>query len=514
MAELSIVKPRSHSPPRLATYSLRHIVRRETMQRKECRQFATWSRPTRPTVSLHTPAICTAGLKTLLAFKGRKEVSYGPLPWDLAKRQQLRESRQTREGTLAVPPNSLTGLSAAVMTIGRCIGLLLFAALMAAIGFGGGHWYYTTRTTDPQPPDSEDYAQLGRQTVIEAQGRLEPAEGTIAVSALPGEEIVKINVHVGQEVTAGKELAVLGSAEIREAEYELALAQKNKAQAQLESELALSKRRIEAAELAAQLAAAREKELPPEDLKKVLERRKELAQTQLTKLEQLHSNPVTRDAITVAELEQQRVLIRQLEAEILQATQKKEAATTAQDLAEQAANLDVAIAKLGEEALVKSDPANVLDWTAKLAERTRDATKVLAPSDGRVLEIYAREGERAANTPILLMADLTQMICVAEVHESRLQDIETTERDGMLVPAKPYPVTIQSVALAKPLQGKIIEVGRLIGAPKLRDPNPLARSDRRTAEVKIQLAEDSQEAARKYVHLQVNVTIELEPQSD
>ena len=79
--------------------------------------------------------------------------------------------------------------------------------------------------------------------------------------------------------------------------------------------------------------------------------------------------------------------------------QKTEAAKTAQRLAEQAAELDVTIAKLGDEAITSSNPEDVLDWTAKLAERTLKATKVLAPNKGRVLEIYAREGERVANTP-------------------------------------------------------------------------------------------------------------------
>ena len=55
----------------------------------------------------------------------------------------------------------------------------------------------------------------------------------------------------------------------------------------------------------------------------------------------------------------------------------------------------------------------------------------------------------------------------------------------------------------------MVEVGRLIGAPALRDPNPLAQTDRRTARVRIALDEASSEIARRFVQLQVNVTIHL-----
>ena len=49
----------------------------------------------------------------------------------------------------------------------------------------------------------------------------------------------------------------------------------------------------------------------------------------------------------------------------------------------------------------------------------------------------------------------------------------------------------------------------LIGALSLRDPNPLAQSDRRTVKMRIELDDASTEIARRFVNLQVNVTIHL-----
>jgi HlyD family secretion protein len=148
---------------------------------------------------------------------------------------------------------------------------------------------------------------------------------------------------------------------------------------------------------------------------------------------------------------------------------------------------------------------------AKLAEK---ASVVRAPCDGTVLELFARQGERVANAPILQLGDLSQMVCVAEVHEANLKDLEVTTvadsaADGKLVPARDYGVTIRSAALEQDLRGKVVEVGRLIGVPALRDPNPLAQSDRRTVRVRIELDEASTAIARRFVQLQVNVTIHL-----
>jgi HlyD family secretion protein len=397
--------------------------------------------------------------------------------------------------------------------MGRFLGFLILAAIIAALGYSANYLKpFPPWEGEPDTNGSNEETADGETSVIKAQGRLEPKEGTIAVSALPGEEIKQLLVEVGDSIAEGDQIAILGSQEIREAEYRLAEAERKKAKIQLESETQLSKEKVKAAELAVQLAEARQMEIPPAQLLEVLRQRKQAAESQLAALQRLRNNPTTRNAITDAELEQQSLLIDQLEAEIKHNEQKNEAAERAATLGINAAELDKDIAVLGRDSVEKSDPEEVLKWTEELAKRTLSATQVRAPSAGKVLEIYAREGERVANTPILLMADLDEMICVAEVHEASLKhiDIRPGSEDGALAPAKTYRATISSPALKANLSGEIVEVGRLIGAPKLREPNPLARSDRRTAEVKIELDPESRQAARRFVHLQVDVTIHLD----
>ncbi len=400
------------------------------------------------------------------------------------------------------------------MTIGRFFGLLLTAVVIAALGYAVSYWYPfpVSGATSPDRPPAP--AQQEAPERINAQGRLEPATGVLAVGALPGEQIVTLKARVGMRVKKDDELAVLGSQQIREAEHQLALERLKIADAQLQSELALGQFRIAAAQLAERQAEARKKEIPPADLARVAQQRRDLAAERLQKLEQLQNNPVTRDAITESELEEQRLLIKQIEAELKQNEGKLQAADESQLLAAEAAKLEFEMAQSTQAGLATASPLEALRQTAELAVLVKNATRVLAPRDGTILEVYAREGERVANTPILQMADLTEMVCVAEVHEVNLRGIAVVEKDGRLVPARPCPATLRSAALEKDLTGDVMEVGRLIGAPALRDPNPLAQTDRRAAKVTIKLDEASAKIAERFVHLQVNVTIHLKSTDD
>ncbi len=195
------------------------------------------------------------------------------------------------------------------MTTGRFFGLVLFAALMAAAGYGASYWYQYPLDHGQSSAQPLLGLQPEPQASIEAQGRLQPAGETIAVSALPGERIVEIEVHVGQDVNAGEVLAVLASNKIRMAELDLAMARERQGLVELDSKRTLSLQRIKAAALAVEQAKASEKELPPKELERIMQQRRNLAFQQFQKLQQLRYNPATRDAITDTELEQQQLLI-------------------------------------------------------------------------------------------------------------------------------------------------------------------------------------------------------------
>lgn len=398
------------------------------------------------------------------------------------------------------------------MNVGRAIFVLAVAAGMAVLGYLVSYWYPPASSTSvSRVAAAMDMREPA--TRIEAQGRLEPVSGVLAVGAMPGEEIVELSARAGQSVSRGDILAVLGSRAMRQAERVLAERQLEKARRQIEAEQTLAQLREELAAVAQLQAQAKAREIPPEESIRVAEAREALAAARLEKLEQLSQDPRTRDAIAEAELEQQRLLLRQIQVDLEQHRAQLEGARRAQELAQRAADLDMALAKATREQLLPVSPVPALEQSVELARLAEEASLVRAPCDGTVLEVYARQGERVANTPILQLGDLRQMVCIAEVHEANLKDLDVQMPDdggtSALAPAKPYRATIRSAALTQPLNGQITEIGQLIGAPALRDPNPLAPADRRTVKVRIALDEASSAIARRFVHLQVNVTIHL-----
>jgi ABC exporter DevB family membrane fusion protein len=406
-------------------------------------------------------------------------------------------------------------IRAAAMTIGRTFCVLVAGSCVAAMGYAVSYWYPFPRPGVRPPTQGTLSEPHENPTRIEAQGRLEPASGTLAVGAIPGEEIVQLNAHVGQAVKKDEVLAVLGSLELRIAERVLAEEQLEKAKRQFEAEQSVGKLRQDVAQISQQQAESRKKEIPPQESIRVAEQRLALAETQLKKLEQLRNDPQTQEAIAEAELEQQRLLIRQIQLELDANRVKLEMAQQTQELAQRAAALDVAIAQTTQDNLVKASPLPVLQQSVELAKLAEKISVVRSPCDGTILEVYSRQGEHVANTPILQVGDLRQMVCVAEVHEENLKDLEVnavpdSAGDGKLVPARDYVVTIRSAALEQDLHGKVVEIGRLIGAPALRDPNPLAQTDRRTVRIRIELDEASTAIARRFVQLQVNVSINLQ----
>ncbi len=127
------------------------------------------------------------------------------------------------------------------MTIGRTFCVLVAALCLAAVGYAVSYWYPLPRPGVRPPTEGILSEPQENPPRIEAQGRLEPVSGTLAVGAIPGEEIVQLNAHVGQAVKKDEVLAVLGSLELRVAERVLAEQQLEKAKRQFEAEQSLGK---------------------------------------------------------------------------------------------------------------------------------------------------------------------------------------------------------------------------------------------------------------------------------
>jgi multidrug resistance efflux pump len=117
------------------------------------------------------------------------------------------------------------------------------------------------------------------------------------------------------------------------------------------------------------------------------------------------------------------------------------------------------------------------------AEYAARGSELRAPVDGTVLKVTRRVGERLGGEPGVQLGDLRTMYVVCQVYEGDLLRL----KPGMVA-------TIRSQVFAKPLRGRIEEVGRTID------------TQARLGEVRIRL--DSAEPASRLVGMQVDVSID------
>ena len=173
------------------------------------------------------------------------------------------------------------------MTIGRTFCVLVAALCMAAVGYAASYWYPLPQRRATQPAGKRHSPRPAENpTRIEAMGRMEPVSGTLTVGAIPGEEIVQLNAHVGKTVKKDDVLAVLGSQELRSEERVLAEQQLEKAKRQFEAEQALAKLRQDVAPILAGTGCnARERDTDRKSRSVSGKQRQELAEAQLARLE-------------------------------------------------------------------------------------------------------------------------------------------------------------------------------------------------------------------------------------
>ena len=101
---------------------------------------------------------------------------------------------------------------------------------------------------------------------------------------------------------------------------------------------------------------------------------------------------------------------------------------------------------------------------------------ILAPVDGRILNIKVKPGEEVTSDPILTMGDTTLMRAVAEVYETDISRVRIGQS-----------ATIKSRALPRPLTGKVVRIGNMVFKNDVLNVDPAARVDARVVEVWIDL---------------------------
>ena len=306
---------------------------------------------------------------------------------------------------------------------------------------------------------------------VGALGRIEPQSEVLQVNAPSVMEppvVEKLMVEVGDKVTAGQILAVLDNhrrelADLEHAKAAVVLAEKALAQVK---------------------AGAKKGDIEAQE--SLIERtrgRLALAEKQYARFRNVHRN--NNSAVSEDDVD-----IRATEVDALK-----------NELRQQEASL-VALREVRAVDVEEAEARLVLNKTAlQRAEAELEISLIRSPIDAEILRINGREGERIDGAGGLLdPGDTRQMDVVAEIHESDILKVRLEQ-----------PATIYLRNLNVTLEGRVIEIGRLIGRKDVLSSDPVDDTDARVVEVTIRLKDEHGEIVSGMSYAKVEVTIDTSP---
>jgi HlyD family secretion protein len=340
---------------------------------------------------------------------------------------------------------------------------------------------------------------------ISAQGRLLPAGGIVQIGALPGDRIEEFFVEVGQTVDAGTVLVRMRSESVRAAELETLNTKLLEAISALEAKKTEASLAVKTARnrheqaVAAQRQATEQLGLIQSQIDDPEKGQLIGARRQLETLIALRENPLTRPMIGSIELDARKAELSKLETTLQSSKLTAEQAVETTELAVKSTSEAVSAAEKTESLVESASPIESFRKQIDVLEEQIKQSRITAPTKATILSRNGKVGEPGGLLPIIELADLDTMICLAEVHEA---DVGRVRIGDIAV--------MTSAALAKKIRGKVSRVDALIGVPQMRSPNPMARTDFRAVPVVIDIDPELSRFAANRVQLQVDLTIAKE----
>jgi HlyD family secretion protein len=413
------------------------------------------------------------------------------------------------------------------------VSLGLVALLLALPGCGFGK--KKSPASESQQPRS-----------IYALGHLEPATGIISISAVPGERLKELDpdVLVNQLVPANGILGLLTSYDVGRAQLQALMKKSELSEENRRHQIEVAKAQKIQAEASLAQATAKLEELQLQSMKlQTLETASQLATEEFSKLESLREGDP--QLITAHQLSKQRNAMESSLNDFAIARDSYSSARVAAHKTVEAAKANIHVADLTLAQLREAHDRTAIEQEIAIARETLKRSLLLAPnaaatgldvlnvkcevdhkdtsSEGRgpftILKVFLRPGEFITQTPILQVGDLNRMVCVAEVYEADVKDLQVGQKARIFSPAfaGKFADGIDPVTKERTggLDGVIVQIGGIIGSPGLMNRNPLAPADRSVVEVRVQMddPEAVAEAARR-VGLQVTVEFARQPASE
>jgi HlyD family secretion protein len=340
-----------------------------------------------------------------------------------------------------------------------------------------------------------------------ALGTLEPRDGVIQISSpLAGTRVQKVPGSAGQQVEAGEVLIELDRAA---AELELALAQAQRKQAaqRQQAETDAAQQRLALTDLAVKQAQqSREVELDAQQKQlRVAEDKLKQTQDALQRLQSVQRVPAN---MPDPQLDQQRSVVQLATAERDAAQAAVRRVEQSLDFAMEKAQAEQRAASQTLESTKQSLALEALEPQVKMAEQKLARTKVIAPSGGTILSVLTHAGELVSAQPLVQLADLSSLVCQAEVD---VADI------FLLRENQPAWITCRAFPSAK-IHARVEHIRNRAGPATLHPLDPRQAADRTIATVILQIDRDElmrqlRTAARgapvALIGLQVDVEIPL-----
>jgi HlyD family secretion protein len=293
-------------------------------------------------------------------------------------------------------------------------------------------------------------------------GYIEPGDGIIRVSAnsyLTHFAMGTLLVSEGDSVTKGQVIGYLGAYPVFDAAVNLA--QKDLEAARERRSIAL--KMIEVGELPAQEARIRR-----------LEAELAFLEADQTRVDSLRKKNVVTDSEQEATLSRRKAKFEEV----------REAVHLHRSLKEKW-DSEIRLADIG---------ISHAEWALAKAHAERDLCIIRAPVAGRILEIFAREGEAIRDTGILSIGETGRMYAVAEVYQSDISKV----RIGDLA-------NVTAEGLGVNLTGTVERIGLVVQRNQLANPDIAADIDSRVIRVRIRL--DKPELVAGLTNLRVTIGI-------
>jgi HlyD family secretion protein len=330
--------------------------------------------------------------------------------------------------------------------------------------------------------------------MVAALGRIEPSSEIVNLGAGSSpDRLDSLMVERGDLVKKSQVLGYLAGYAEQIAQRDVFKSQLEEARLRLSTQLDLDRARVEAAEvhqrqvlevepqgIAAQEATIASLEAKSANDKSVLD-----AQQQL----------MARGTGTRRQTEDQNSLVLQDEASLNAARAHLSELRLQFEIHKIEAAVQIRVARATLDHMQSEVPLASIERQIALAEARARRLTVIAPIDGRILNILVKPGEEITTGPILAMGDTERMRAVAEVYETDIARV----RVGQVA-------RISSRALANPVRGKVVRIGSMIFKNDILNIDPAARADARVVEVWIDLDEPA--ATAQLTNLTVDVRID------